>query len=44
VRPTRPRDRRFTLDTYSADVPDLDQQAPEKIGGLFLPHAAEEGT
>ncbi len=28
----------FTLDTYSAaDIPDLDQQAAEDIGGLFLP-------
>jgi hypothetical protein len=25
-----------TLDTYSADVPDLDRQAAEDIGGLFL--------
>jgi integrase len=31
----------FTLDTYSADVPDLDQQAAEDIGGLFLPHLTE---
>jgi len=26
----------FTLDTYSADVPDLDKQAAETIGCLFL--------
>jgi hypothetical protein len=32
----------FTLDTYSADVPDLDRQAAEDIGGLFLP-AVQEG-
>jgi integrase len=31
----------FTLDTYSADVPDLDKQAAEDIGGLFLPPAQE---
>ncbi|ATE53620.1 tyrosine-type recombinase/integrase [Actinosynnema pretiosum] len=33
----------FTLDTYSADVPDLDRQAAEDISGLFLPPAEEEG-
>ncbi|AXX29390.1 site-specific integrase [Actinosynnema pretiosum subsp. pretiosum] len=32
----------FTLDTYSADVPDLDRQAAEDIGGLFLPPAEDE--
>jgi integrase len=32
----------FTLDTYSADIPDLDQQAAEDIGGLFLPPATED--
>ena len=32
----------FTLDTYSADVPDLDQQAAEDIGGLFLPPVTED--
>jgi integrase len=31
----------FTLDTYSADVPDLDKQAAETIGGLFLPDPGE---
>jgi hypothetical protein len=30
----------FTLDTYSADVPDLDRRAAEDIGGLFLPPAS----
>ncbi|GAA0905801.1 tyrosine-type recombinase/integrase [Pseudonocardia zijingensis] len=34
----------FTLDTYSADIPDLDQQAAEDIGGLFLPSADEDST
>ncbi|WP_309117762.1 tyrosine-type recombinase/integrase [Saccharothrix sp.] len=34
----------FTLDTYSADIPDLDQQAAEDIGGLFLPPADEESA
>jgi hypothetical protein len=33
----------FTLDTYSADVPDLDREAAESIGGLFLP-PFEENT
>jgi integrase len=28
-----------TLDTYSAEVPDLDRQAAEDIGGPFLPPA-----
>jgi len=32
----------FTLDTYSADVPDLDKQAAEDIGGLFLPQSEED--
>ncbi|GAA2690559.1 MULTISPECIES: tyrosine-type recombinase/integrase [Actinosynnema] len=32
----------FTLDTYSADVPDLDRQAAEDISGLFLPPSGEE--
>lgn len=32
----------FTLDTYSADIPDLDQQAAEDIGGLFLPPVLDE--
>ncbi|TWP51730.1 tyrosine-type recombinase/integrase [Lentzea tibetensis] len=32
----------FTLDTYSADIPDLDQQAAEDIGGLFLPKGDDE--
>jgi integrase len=27
----------FTLDTYTADVPDLDRAAAEQITGLFLP-------
>ncbi len=31
----------FTLDVYSADVPDLDKQAAEDIGGLFLPRSEE---
>jgi integrase len=31
----------FTLDTYSADVPDLDRQAAEDISGLFLPAVPE---
>lgn len=31
----------FTLDTYSADIPDLDQEAAENIGGLFLPKIEE---
>jgi integrase len=31
----------FTLDVYSADVPDLDKQAAEDIGGLFLPSSEE---
>ncbi|NUT92473.1 MAG: hypothetical protein HOY78_10620 [Saccharothrix sp.] len=32
----------FTLDTYSADIPDLDQEAAENIGGLFLPKIEED--
>jgi integrase len=32
----------FTLDTYSADIPDLDQRAAEDIGGLFLPPTTED--
>lgn len=32
----------FTLDMYSADVPDLDKQAAEDIGGLFLPKPDHE--
>ncbi|MCI2420045.1 site-specific integrase [Saccharopolyspora sp. K220] len=32
----------FTLDTYSEDVPDLDRDAAEDIGGLFLPRAEDE--
>jgi integrase len=32
----------FTLDTYSEDVPDLDREAAEDIGRLFLPGAAGE--
>lgn len=31
----------FTLDTYSADIPDLDADAAESIGGLFLPKEDE---
>jgi hypothetical protein len=27
----------FTLDTYTADVPELDRAAAEQITGLFLP-------
>ncbi|MFJ8964721.1 hypothetical protein ACIRG5_35575 [Lentzea sp. NPDC102401] len=27
----------FTLDTYTEDIPDLDADAAESIGGLFLP-------
>lgn len=34
----------FTLDTYSAHIPDLDQQAAEDIGGLFLPPHDEDST
>lgn len=34
----------FTLDTYSADVPDLDRQAAEDIGGLFLPQSEEKSN
>jgi len=26
-----------TLDQYSADIPDLDQEAAESIGGLLFP-------
>jgi hypothetical protein len=33
----------FTLDTYTADVPDLDRAAAEQISGLFLPPAAARG-
>jgi integrase len=29
----------FTLDTYTADVPELDRAAAEQISGLFLPAA-----
>lgn len=32
----------FTLDTYSADIPDLDQEAAEDIGRLFLPSVKED--
>ncbi|NKE62953.1 site-specific integrase [Lentzea sp. PSKA42] len=32
----------FTLDTYSADIPDLDAGAAEDIGGLFLPKWEED--
>ncbi|MFC0540672.1 site-specific integrase [Kutzneria chonburiensis] len=34
----------FTLDQYSADVPDLDQEAAESIGGLFLPAPPEKSA
>lgn len=34
----------FTLDTYSEDVPELDRQAAEDIGGLFLPQSGEGAT
>jgi integrase len=32
----------FTLDQYSANVPDLDRDAAESIGGLFLPAPGKE--
>ena len=32
----------FTLDTYTADVPDLDRAAAEQITGLFLPRPPSE--
>ncbi len=34
----------FTLDQYSVDVPDLDQEAAESIGGLFLPPLPEKSA
>lgn len=34
----------FMLDQYSADIPDLDQEAAESIGGLFLPAPPEKST
>jgi hypothetical protein len=33
---------RAHLETYSADVPDLDKQTTEVIGGPFLPDPGEE--
>ncbi|GGM93419.1 hypothetical protein GCM10011609_33680 [Lentzea pudingi] len=30
----------FTLDTYSADIEDLDRDAVEAVIGLFLPSSA----
>ncbi|WP_394617149.1 hypothetical protein JNUCC0626_47320 [Lentzea sp. JNUCC 0626] len=30
----------FTLDTYSADIEDLDRDAAEAVIGLFLPSSA----
>jgi hypothetical protein len=27
----------FTLDTYTEDIPDIDADTAEAIGGLFLP-------
>ncbi|TWP51702.1 site-specific integrase [Lentzea tibetensis] len=32
----------FTLDTYTEDIPDIDADAAEAIGGLFLPVLKEE--
>ncbi|MET9631110.1 hypothetical protein ABZX92_26950 [Lentzea sp. NPDC006480] len=32
----------FTLDTYTEDIPDIDADAAEAIGGLFLPTLVEE--
>ncbi|XVV06721.1 site-specific integrase [Actinosynnema sp. CA-248983] len=34
----------FTLDTYSADIPDLDQEAAADIGVLFLPKIEEDDS
>jgi hypothetical protein len=31
----------FTLDTYSADIEDLDRDAAEAVIGLFLPPSAK---
>jgi hypothetical protein len=32
----------FTLDTYSADIEDLDRDAAEAVIGLFLPPSQKE--
>ncbi|MEU0886182.1 hypothetical protein ABZ345_47065 [Lentzea sp. NPDC005914] len=32
----------FTLDTYTEDIPDIDADAAEAIGDLFLPTLEEE--
>ena len=34
----------FTLDSYSADIPDLDQEAAEDIGGVFPPKIEEDDS
>lgn len=34
----------FTLQTYTEDIPDLDRQAAEDIGGLFLPGSGTESA